>query len=220
MMKKILSMIMAMLLLWSFAISAFAEDEFILRNGIRFGDTKENVRAKETIAIAEEKEDANEIWTIEGIVAGIEKVKIVYIFDEKDKLIEVRWQLPEKTNSDSSDNDYFKLKKAMTEKYGIPLGNTSGDCYIITTTALSGAAGWVSLCAMIGVGDIANYDEWNYEYQNNQHVKIDLVQFYSGANYSSRQYDIWVGYKHFTDEELNTAKQEKEEENAAVLNDI
>ena len=29
-----------------------------------------------------------------------------------------------------------------------------------------------------------------------------------------------VGYKYFTDEELNAAKQEKEEKNAAVLNDI
>ena len=55
MMKKLLSTIMAMLLLWSFAVSAHAENEFVLRNGIQFGDTKEQVRAKETIAIDEKK---------------------------------------------------------------------------------------------------------------------------------------------------------------------
>ena len=44
MMKKLLSTIMAVLLLWSFAVSAHAENEFVLRNGIQFGDTKEQLQ--------------------------------------------------------------------------------------------------------------------------------------------------------------------------------
>lgn len=224
MMKKLLSTIMAMLLLWSFAVSAHAENEFVLRNGIQFGDTKEQVRAKETIAINEERsedeEDLGHLWTEKGNVAGFEDVIILYTFDEKDKLIEVKWCLPMRSNSDSSDNDYSKLKKAMSEKYGTPLGYTNGDCYIITTDTLTNAYTFVGLNKMLDMpSDIRDYDEWDYEYQNGQHIKIDLVQFYITYT-NSREYDFWVGYKHFTDEELNAAKQEKEEKNAAVLNDI
>ena len=74
MMKKMLSMLMAMLLLWSFAGAAHAENEFVLRNGIQFGDTREEVRAKETIAINEEEGDEQSLWTEEGSVAGFEFV--------------------------------------------------------------------------------------------------------------------------------------------------
>ena len=47
MMKKLLSTIMAVLLLWSFAVSAHAENEFVLRNGIQFGDTNKFVQKKQ-----------------------------------------------------------------------------------------------------------------------------------------------------------------------------
>lgn len=221
MMKKMLSMIMAMLLLWSFTVAAHAENEFVLRNGIQFGDTKEEVRAKETIEINEEEGNENQIWTKEGNVAGFEGVNLLYVFDDEDKLIEVKWQLPESSYSDTSDSIYSKMKKALSEKYGTPLGYTNGDFYIITTTAVTGAAVFAGTYKLVGkYGDLRDYDEWDYEYQNGQHVKIDLIQFYTGATYNSLQYRVWIGYKHFTDEELNAAKQEKEEQNAAVLNDI
>ena len=221
MMKKMLSIIMAMLLLWSFTVAAHAENEFVLRNGIQFGDTKEEVRAKETIEINEEEGNENQIWTKEGNVAGFEGVNLLYVFDDEDKLIEVKWQLPESSYSDTSDSIYSKMKKALSEKYGTPLGYTNGDFYIITTTAVTGAAVFAGTYKLVGkYGDLRDYDEWDYEYQNGQHVKIDLIQFYTGATYNSLQYRVWIGYKHFTDEELNADKQEKEEQNAAVLNDI
>ena len=221
MMKKMLSIIMAMLLLWSFTVAAHAENEFVLRNGIQFGDTKEEVRAKETIEINEEEGNENQIWTKEGNVAGFEGVNLLYVFDDEDKLIEVKWQLPESSYSDTSDSIYSKMKKALSEKYGTTLGYTNGDFYIITTTAVTGAAVFAGTYKLVGkYGDLRDYDEWDYEYQNGQHVKIDLIQFYTGATYNSLQYRVWIGYKHFTDEELNAAKQEKEEQNAAVLNDI
>ena len=70
-------------------------------------------------------------------------------------------------------------------------------------------------------GAISHYSEWDYEYQKGQHVKIELVQYYiKNNNIGGAIYMFEVGYKYFTDEELNAAKQEKEEKNAAVLNDI
>ena len=189
MMKKMLSIIMAMLLLWSFTVAAHAENEFVLRNGIQFGDTKEEVRAKETIEINEEEGNENQIWTKEGNVAGFEGVNLLYVFDDEDKLIEVKWQLPESSYSDTSDSIYSKMKKALSEKYGTPLGYTNGDFYIITTTAVTGAAVFAGTYKLVGkYGDLRDYDEWDYEYQNGQHVKIDLIQFYTGATYNSLQY--------------------------------
>ena len=215
MMKKMLSMLMAMLLLWSFTVAAHAENEFVLRNGIQFGDTREEVRAKETLLIDYSNEDENKICTKKGNVAGFEEVAIVYEFDEKDKLIGVMWSL-----YSPNDNDYSKLKKAISEKYGTPLDNTNGDSYIITTLALSETFESISIYRKFGIeADIYDYDGWDYEYRNGQHAKIELVQYCLGYNYV-----IHVGYKHFTDEELDAAIQEKQEkdanEKANVLNDI
>ena len=69
-----------------------------------------------------------------------------------------------------------------------------------------------------------DYSEWDYEYQKGQHVKIDLAQYYIEDKVGNRGYQLKVCYKYFTDEELNTAIQEKKEENAIenanLLNDI
>lgn len=222
MMKKLLSTIMAMLLLWSFAVSAHAENEFVLRNGIQFGDTKEQVRAKETIAIDEKKSKEDSLWTEEGDVAGFEGVTILYRFDDEDKLIEVKWTMPHRTSSDTSNSDYEKLENAFQQKYGTPLGYSNGEWYIITTKAFENAVLVVTLVPSVDEsGAISHYSEWDYEYQKGQHVKIELVQYYiKNNNIGGAIYMFEVGYKYFTDEELNAAKQEKEEKNAAVLNDI
>lgn len=224
MMKKLLSTIMAMLLLWSFAVSAHAENEFVLRNGIQFGDTKEQVRAKETIAINEKESKGDELITEKENVAGFERVEIVYRFDEKGKLIEVKWDMPWQSLSNSN-SDYEKLKNAFQQKYGTPLGYSNGELYIITTTVFDEIAKQiVSMPFIGGTAALLDYSEWDYEYQKGQHVKIDLAQYYIEDKVGNRGYQLKVCYKYFTDEELNTAIQEKKEENAIenanLLNDI
>lgn len=200
---------------------AMAAEEFTLRNGIKFGDTMDEVRAKETLEFKESSSESRLI-TVDGTVAGISGVSVEYFFDDDKKLKQVSWSLSASSLVDSSDSDYTKLYKAFVSKYGTPLGYDNGDCYIITGSALTGAAliSYLYNSMDTGVGDLRDYAEWDYEYTNTDHVKIELVQYYYGSSYSTRQFHISVCYKHFTDADLEAAQQEKRNENEAVMNDI
>lgn len=196
-------------------------EEFTLRNGVQFGDTIAQVRAKETIPFKEDECDETTLWTQKGSVAGFSDVQIAYFFDEEGKLEEVKWQLPDRTSTESSDADYEKLYKAFVSKYGSPLGYDNGDCHIITTRAFDGGIMIAYMYDMMdGYGDERDYDEWIYEYGNGHNVKIDMLQFYNGASYSAIKYRIWIGYKYFSDADLQEARQEKQNEQQSVLNDI
>lgn len=97
--------------------------DFTLRNGIHFGDTKEEVMAKETIPFREgnhglEEIAENELWTEFGEVAG-SSFEINYLFDENDKLTEVVWERIDWTKEES-DDEYKRIEDAMTSKYGQP----------------------------------------------------------------------------------------------------
>lgn len=52
-MKKCILLLSIVLMTMVLLVPACADDVFFLRNGIQFGDTKEQVRAKETIEINE-----------------------------------------------------------------------------------------------------------------------------------------------------------------------
>lgn len=159
--------------------------------------------------------------TERGTVAGISDVIICYDFDEDGKLVEVVWRLPNRTYADSSDSDYSTLYKAFVQKYGSPLGYTGGDCYIITGKALDGAATWYLLYDMFDMyGTMRDYDEWDYKIGNGEHVKIEIAQGSWGESILEADYHIYVGYKYFTDADLQEAMDEKRQENEAVMNDI
>jgi len=220
-MKRLLAILLVLLLGLS-AVSACAEETFTLRNGIQFGDSIAEVRAKETIPFKEDECDDTKLWTKkEGTVAGFSNVQIAYFFDEEGKLEEVKWQLPSRSTTDSSDADYEKLYKAFVSKYGSALGYTNDKCHIITTTAMDGGVMMAYLYDMLdGYGDVRDYDEWVHEYGSDHNVKIDMCQFYYGTSYSSLSYNIWIGYKYFSDADLKEAQQEKQNEQQEVLNDI
>jgi len=219
-MKRLLAIVLTCALLLG-CMPALAAEEFTLRNGVKFGDTMDEVRAKETLAFKAYEEGATSLSTEKGVVAGISDVSITYFFDDNNQLEEVRWNLPSRTYVDSSDSDYAALYKAFASKYGTPLGYDNGSCYIITGSALEGAVTIYSLYELLdGIGDMRDYDEWDVTYGDDDHVKIEIAQYYWGTSYSDRKFSINVGYKHFTDADLEAAQQEKREENEAVMNDI
>ena len=174
--------------------------------GIQFGDTQKEVRAKETIAIAEGISDEQKLYTDAGDFAGFKDVSICYEFDDEGKLIEVKWYLF-RYSAGASNRDYEELKKYFQRKYGTPLDYSNGETYPIITSAFDSA--WAAVYVNQSMGEdaaIQDYSEWDYEYQDGQHVKIDLIQLYYGNTDTGYYYDVLVGYKQFTDEELNAAK--------------
>lgn len=219
--KKLVSGFLAMMLVATMVLTASAEDTYTLRNGVQFGDTMEQVKAKETLPWDEDNCNETRLWTESGTVAGISGVDVVYFFDENGKLEEVKWELPDRSYGDSSDSDYSTLYKAFAQKYGSPLGYTGGDCYIITGRALEGAATLYLLYDMLDMyGTMRDYDEWDYTIGNGEHVKIEIAQFRYGESILDADYHIYVGYKYFTDADLQEAMDEKRQENQAVMNDI
>lgn len=219
--KKLVSGFLAMMLVATMVLSASAEDTYTLRNGVQFGDTVEQVRAKETLAWDEDDCNDTHLGTVDGTVAGISGVHIKYFFDEDGKLVEVRWELPERSYADSSDSDYSTLYKAFAQKYGSPLGYTDGDGYIITGRALNYIALMYVVYDMSGMyGELRDYDEWVWDFGQGEHVKIEIAQGCWGKSILEADYHIYVGYKYFTDADLQEAMDEKRQENEAVMNDI
>lgn len=64
-MKKSLALFVAIQMIMLIFATAYAEEDFSLRNGVRFGDTKAQVRAKETIPI-NEKRSSDKIIRTQG----------------------------------------------------------------------------------------------------------------------------------------------------------
>lgn len=222
-MRKRLFCLLLVAMLTVLSLPVLAEDTFTLRNGIQFGDTMEQVKAKETLGVNEDNADETHFETQTGTVAGFDDVSIIYNFDENNQLYDVIWCLTSTTSKDTTDMAYEKLENALKNKYGTPLGYSGGDCYIITGKAISGAIGHAEIYKLLfttGVGDYCRYAEWDYEYSEENHVKIEIIQYYFGSSYSEREYRVRVGYKYFTDEDLAAAMQEKQEENQKIMDDI
>ncbi len=219
--KRLVSGFLAVTLLAMLALPAMAEEGFTLRNGVQFGDTREQVKAKETLEWNPGDCHDQMLGTKDGTVAGINGVSIVYYFDDDGKLEDVVWSLPRRTSANSSDSDYSKIYKALAEKYGSPLGYTNDACYIITGNALENAVTMYMLLDLCGAyGDMRDYDEWDYTFGKDSHVKIEIAQYVAGSSILEAEYSINVGYKYFTDADLQAAQDAKREKNQAVMNDI
>ena len=219
-MKKCILLLSIVLMTMLLLVPACADDVFSLRNGIQFGDTKEQVRAKETIEIDEYSCSDTRIETKKGTVAGIDDVYVTYEFSDDNKLIEVTWICTmfsdDLFGKEYIDSSYDKIKSAMQSKYGEPLPSSNGDFYVIRGSVSNGALYGPLFGKKYSLRD---YAEWDYEYQTGEHVKIEIVKNWMYIT-DFTAYEIHVGYKHFTSEDLDNARQEKESKNKDVLNDI
>lgn len=228
-MKKFTTLLITLMVLFSFCYSANAE-EFTLRNGIAFGDSMEDVKSKETIAIDTIDDEFGEndaesdhpysITTKEDTVAGISGSQIFYHFDKDKKLCEVVYFFASSSNKDIIDSNYETINSGLVRKYGSPLGNSNGKSHIITSSAINDAVLIYEIMKMVGgVGDMRDYDEWIVRCDN-YNVKIDQVCYYAGSSYSDINYMHCLGYKYFTDEMLKDKQNEKKEQQETVDNDI
>lgn len=85
-MKKCILLLSIVLMTMVLLVPACADDVFSLRNGIQFGDTKEQVRAKETIEIDEYSCSDTRIETKKGTVQGFAGDKAVSFVSSGNKM--------------------------------------------------------------------------------------------------------------------------------------
>ena len=232
-MKRIFILCLVCTLLFSSFASA---EEFTLRNGIKFGDTMEEVKNKETLEIDKfvDKIDTSEndtssddetkypysITTKKGTLAGISDSYIYYQFDAEKTLRNVDYCFKSSSYKDFVDNDYDNVNQGLRRKYGSPLGYSGGSMYIFSGTAITFAALIAYLYDYIdGYGDLRDYDEWVVD-ADGYHVKIEQVEYYYGSSYSSLTYGYRMSYTYFTDDDLKNAQDSKREEHNSVDNDL
>jgi len=130
MLKKLVSCcLVLMVVVFSMCPAVLAESSVVLRNGVNFGDTMSQVRAKETFAISSSSADklhtaAGTLLTKYAVMSG---VSISYYFDFYGKLEDILWQLP-KSSIDTL-NNWAWLYKEFSETYGTPYSDTHRYLY-------------------------------------------------------------------------------------------
>ncbi len=221
---KRLKRLLYVLLALSCMSFALADDDFTLRSGIKFGDTMEDILAKET-TLVRTTDESN--FTFTGKIAGYDDAGCIFYFDDDGKLIDMDYTFINLCTSKDTTNDvYKKLYQSLVRQYGSPLGNTNGSCSLITGKAMEKMWGLVyfyvaAMNAYTGnyAGNYIDYDEWIVE-ADGYHVKIDLISYYiRDADYKYYYY-LDLSYHYFTDADAEEAINKKQSEQAEIDSDL
>lgn len=219
-MKRCFSILLTLILIIGICPSVLADDGFTLRNGILFGDTMDTILGKET-KLTRESDDSN--W-FKGSIAGYSGAECGFYFDDDDKLESMCYNFGSSvcgSSRDTTDSVYKTLYDSVTRQYGKPLGNTGGKCYIITGPAVEQMSVWVYLFGSLDgcKGDYIDYDEWTLPFDD-YNVKIDLISYYYRNKDYEYSYYVSLSYHKYTDADVDTQIQEKQDERDAVDVDI
>lgn len=108
-MKKIISLVLMLVMM--FSVSAFAEDEFSLHSGVKFGMTFEEVKALEKEAgFATESHEEWNYLVAKGTIAGQKDSNVYYFFYDNKSLNWMEY---------SFEGDVFQIMESSLEnKYG------------------------------------------------------------------------------------------------------
>lgn len=216
-MKKI-SLLLALVILVFSVCCAGADTSFPLRSGIEFGDTKEEVFAKETTL----KRNSDTSNSFTGKIAGYSDAECIFYFNEIDQLVSLNYSFNNAWDSrDIMNSIYETLYQSLTRKYGNSIGNTGGTCELITGPAIENMAFFVSFMGSIDgySSDYIDYDEWIVDVDND-HVKIDLVSYYLRDMEYNYHYKVDLSYHFYTEAEYQDAINEKRTEREEVDNDL
>lgn len=193
--KRILILVISILVL-SIINSAIA-DEFTLRNGVKFGDSMDDVKSKETLNLSSFSGDT--FLRYEGTLAGISGGMLFYHFDSELKLNDVEYRYSGLLEREIKEY-YPLLLQGLEDKYGAPLENKDGTMYPITTGALETIDFYVALGKQRGDAGYDDYAEWVVDVDD-YYVKIDLISYHAIAANGNLLYGIGIGYRVFTEKE-------------------
>lgn len=217
-MKKLLTVLIACILCLSAVTAGTAEEGFTLRNGIKFGDTMDDIVLKETTLIRND-ETSN---SFTGKIAGYSDADCTFYFDDDGKLKSMEYGFSNSCYSRESTNEvYKKLYQSLVRQYGKAEGNTDGSCELITGPAIDSMGFWVYLMGMFEGcnADYYDYDEWIVD-TDSYHVKIDLISYYYRNDDYEYTYYVNLSYHMYTDEEYDAKINEKIAEQSEVDNDL
>lgn len=213
-MKKIFCLILMIAVLLS--STSFAEEEFTLRKGIKFGDTMDTILQKET-SLTRKSETSN-VFT--GKIAGYSDASCEFAFDDNGGLKSMTYCF-DCFSRDTTNNTYDTLYDSLVRQYGKAEGNTGGNCEMIIGPAIDSMAFWVYLMGELD-GWSANYydyDEWIIKCTD-YNVKIDLVSFYYRNDDFEYTYKVETSYLKYTDDEYDAKIEKKQHERDEVDDDL
>lgn len=223
--KRIISSIIIVGVLFSFIHVVSFADSFSLRNGIMFGDSYETVKSKETMPFNEADDSVldsgiRQVFTGKGKVAGLDDGQIMFRFTPDNKLYEMKYDYTFISSKETIEYDYETIYNGLVRKYGEPLNYSDGNISLITTIAIDGALGVVGMFNSINAAaDYIDYDEWIVELGDGNNIKIEIISYYTGS-IDNRKYSLNVGYKMFTDEEMEQAISDKKASTASIDDEL
>ncbi len=206
-MKRMVSLLLCISLLFGMNYITHAETkEFELRNGIRFGDTIDVIKEKETVL---EYVDFSDTPLFEGFMfwGKITEYSGLCSFhlNDNDQLDDMRYSFMP-TDRESAIGYQEELCKSLSSKYGEPISISTGSTHILTGSAYNNMERILSVYRILSPrNDVFDHKEWLVQ-SNNGYVKIDLTSFYYyDTNENNYYYWIFLSYHFFTTEEYNSA---------------
>lgn len=151
--------------------------------------------------------------TNNGTIAGIDNGKARYYFSLDDHLTEMDYAFHYFETKDDMEAGYSTLYDGLVRKYGEPLNNKNGTINPIITVGFEKAITKTEIAVFDG--EYTDYDEWIVDCGDYK-VKIDIIGF-SGF---STEYYINLGYRMFTDEDVNEYIEEKQKQQDIVDQDL
>jgi len=225
-MKWLRSVVLVCLLI-CITVTAIAEEEFSVRNGIKFG-------MKSTEITAKEKEDGNDTIFLDEsnalavrdiTVAGIANSNINYFLDSDDALYSINYDLASSTKyKDNSfyESDFSTIEKLMKEKYGAPdLSSKKGDTMAVRGKTMESA---LKLMAIAYSSDLyckkKESSKWLIMNDDGSYLKIEHALFRIGKDAFGYKYGHFIGYQLFSSDEVKEKIESHDAEQADIDDDL
>lgn len=189
-MKKIISLVLMLAMLLS--VSAFAEEEFTLHNGLKFGMTKEEVYETEKAAGVQLTEDEIFDYVWKGTIAGQINSKLEISINGDFGLSTVYYSF-------DSLESYDTLNNGLIEKYGkTPYSSETGVYLDEPTTDHINSLPYV----FTDTYSNARYSQWLIPYSNTQSIFIHHYVFQRDRISFTEKFESFSRVEHVISYEL------------------
>lgn len=161
--------------------------DFVFRNDIHFGDSRERVEKKETFSPMLLNKPS---WCAygRGTIEGFENSEVDYQFNSEDKLVQVLYHLDFYPSNGQALSNWRTETSKLKQEYGEPYNFPRNKYYRVVGEAITGTVEDInSMISFGGKGVILYRNEWVVDY-GDHFIKIDHV-LYQTQPVNSKKYD-------------------------------